>query len=363
LIPAVLAAAGLWVTHVQKKTEQEIAREKQDQETLKNYLESMKGLLLDKGLGNSAKPGVKRLARTLTLNVLRELTAKRNRQVITFLREAELIGIEPSVVDLNKAHLEEADLAGVYLLGASLKRAKLQGANLQEANLSIADLEWATLEEVNLKESNLQGTYLTRAKLNRGSLDGSYLSGAKLQWAELEGANLNRANLKRAELAHVLLKGASLRLAKLQGANLSFANMENTDLWRANLEGANLYQANLKAARNFWAGQLLKADCLEKATMPDGQTYEQWIKQNAPLAHSASSVKPKSASISDEQASEISRRAKVSAKSTGASLQKVYADLHKQFEVSSYRDLSEGQYEEARRYLTDLTSKQRNISA
>ena len=96
IVPLALAAAGFWFTYVQKQTEleiaekaretdREIALERQRQQTLENYLDRMKELILDRGLGPDAQPEVKRLARTLTLNVLRELKAERNGQVIQFL--------------------------------------------------------------------------------------------------------------------------------------------------------------------------------------------------------------------------------------------------------------------------------------
>jgi hypothetical protein len=62
LVPAALGAAGFWFARVQKQTEleiaerertsdREIALERQQQQTLENYLDRMKELLLDRNLG------------------------------------------------------------------------------------------------------------------------------------------------------------------------------------------------------------------------------------------------------------------------------------------------------------------------
>ncbi len=135
LVPAALAAASVWFAQVQKnedretakkarELDREIALERQSQQTLENYLDRMKELLLDRGLGIDAEVEVKRLARTLTLNVLRELDGTRNSQIIQFLQESELIG-GTEVVDLKRAKLMDAKL-----MDANLSEADLSGANL-----------------------------------------------------------------------------------------------------------------------------------------------------------------------------------------------------------------------------------------
>lgn len=216
LVPAALAAAGLWFSHVQKQTElviaekeretdREIALERQQQQTLEHYLDRMKELLLDRELGPEAKPEVKRLARTWTLNVLRELTAKRNKQVVQFLQESELVG-RKAIVDLREADLAEVDL----------RKANLSGVNLSSVNLSNADL-----------------------------------SNADLSNAKLQRANLHKANLRWAVLEWM--------------TNLSNANLHETDLSNANLHTAIVSNE-----------QLSQAILSDETIMPDGSTYQEW---------------------------------------------------------------------------------------
>jgi uncharacterized protein YjbI with pentapeptide repeats len=72
------------------------------------------------------------------------------------------------------------------------------------------------------------------------------------------GANLRGANLKEARLRSVDLRGADLETARLTDADLSYANLE---------------EARLSKALNY----LDRAD-LRRATMPNGQKYEEWLK-------------------------------------------------------------------------------------
>jgi hypothetical protein len=84
------------------------------------------------------------------------------------------------------------------------------------------------------------------------------MSNADLREADLRGAHLWEAHLSRADLS-----GADLREANLSGAVLS---------------GAVLSGANLQVVKGQTNEQLEgEAKSLERATMPDGQKYEEWL--------------------------------------------------------------------------------------
>jgi hypothetical protein len=86
--------------------------------------------------------------------------------------------------------------------------------------------------------------------------------------ADLRGADLSHANLFR-----VVLHEPYLHHANLFRANLSGANLSGTHLAASYLRGANLSKA-----RGWTEEQLRAAKCLERATMPNGQKFEDWIK-------------------------------------------------------------------------------------
>jgi uncharacterized protein YjbI with pentapeptide repeats len=102
---------------------------------------------------------------------------------------------------------------------------------------------------IRLKAANLQGAYLRRASLQGGS---------SFAMAHLEASNLQEANLE----------GNNLQGAHLQRANLRDTNLTNADLTRA----------DLREATGWTAEQLDQAKSLRGATMPNGQKYEEWLK-------------------------------------------------------------------------------------
>jgi uncharacterized protein YjbI with pentapeptide repeats len=98
---------------------------------------------------------------------------------------------------------------------------------------------------------------------------------------DLRGANLSKADLGLADLSAANLHRAELREADLSEADLSEANLVKADLRNAHLRGANLHRADLSEAdlseANLGETDLREAD-LTNATMPDGQKYEDWLK-------------------------------------------------------------------------------------
>jgi len=122
----------------------------------------------------------------------------------------------------------------------------------------IISLRFAILREVPLANRHL----LKSADLDRATLDR----------ADLTNANLSNTNLPKARLI-----GTNLTAANLTNANLTQARLIGTDLSRADLSGADLSGADLYRAK-VTKEQLDQAESLEGATMPNGQKYEDWLK-------------------------------------------------------------------------------------
>jgi uncharacterized protein YjbI with pentapeptide repeats len=99
-------------------------------------------------------------------------------------------------------------------------------------------------------------------------LRGSTLSHAKLSGTHLSNADLGDAELSDADLSNALLDNADL-----------VAHLPNADLSGANLSRAVLDDAILGGADGITNEELERqADSLEGADMPNGQTYEDWLK-------------------------------------------------------------------------------------
>jgi uncharacterized protein YjbI with pentapeptide repeats len=95
----------------------------------------------------------------------------------------------------------------------------------------------------------------------------------ELTSADLSGIVLTSDD---ADLTYVMLGEASLRGAYMRGADLSNAVLFNTDL-----SDADLTWADLSDAKGTNKEQLEQAKSLEGATMPNGQEYEDWLKDKA----------------------------------------------------------------------------------
>jgi len=99
------------------------------------------------------------------------------------------------------------------------------------------------------------------------------LSGANMSEADLSEVHLYEADLRGADLWGANLWGAILSEADLRGADLGHANLREADL-----SGANLSEAGLGEAKGITNEQLEQALYLDGATMPNGQKYEDWLK-------------------------------------------------------------------------------------
>jgi hypothetical protein len=89
--------------------------------------------------------------------------------------------------------------------------------------------------------------------------------------------DLNNADLSSMRLQEADLSYADLSYTALTGANLGNANLSHAYLSGADLTDANLNQSYLTEAE-ITQEQLDQAASLEGATMPDGQKYEDWLK-------------------------------------------------------------------------------------
>jgi uncharacterized protein YjbI with pentapeptide repeats len=235
IIPLLIFFLGIGFTYIQNQTslqiaqanrnkDLQIANDQQQEATLQTYLSSMSDLLLTKHLRESGvNDEVRRVARTITLDVLHRLDGKRRGFVLLFLAESGLIDREKAIIPLGTLNgLYGADLSGVDLSG-----------------IYRPDLDQISIAYSILDRANLAGVYL------RGSiLEGDQLVGADFTGAHLQDADLVLANLTDAKLTGADLTNAGLIVADLTGADLTGAKLFGAYLTRANLTDANLQGAN-----------------------------------------------------------------------------------------------------------------------
>ncbi len=193
IIPAVLAVAAVWFNRQEKATERELAEDRQREDALQAYLDTMSDLLLNHNLRDSAENAeVRQVARARTLTVIKSLDAERKVVVLKFLYEANLITRGKTVVSLQGANLDSVNLKGEYLDRIDLRWTDLRGADLRKAYLAEANLVVA-----HLQEADLRGAILRGADLNGADLESVNLEGANLEGATLQGTKVTLEQLKQ----------------------------------------------------------------------------------------------------------------------------------------------------------------------
>ena len=159
--------------------------------------------------------------------------------------------------DIQRIHLNGADLSGANLSDANLGGADLTEATLRDADLGGADLTGATLRDTDLTRADLTEATLRSADLGGADLTEATLRSTVLRSADLQATTLIRATLTRADLTRAFLGGADLTEATLAGADLGSADLTRarlfrTDFTRASLSGTTLSEATLTGAK--WPG-------------------------------------------------------------------------------------------------------------
>jgi uncharacterized protein YjbI with pentapeptide repeats len=298
IVPGVLALGGYLFTRSenkrrdadaarQKENDQALADERAEHEralaeqrrldeTVRDYINDVGDLLLEKGLGKAeAGEAVSILARARTLTVLRMLNGDRKhhpenqslaeflrseslndrkRRVVEFLYEAKLIDrrdeVGRSSSSLEEAALFKADLAltGIFLdqvstvespsislEGADLHRANLKLLHLNKVNLEGADLRYADLSFAELQGAWLRGTDMRGAALRDADLSmSSRVSPSPTYDVPYTVTNLSHARLTGADLKEARLEGADLRYAEFQAGVLDYPHAKKEDTDRVN---------------------------------------------------------------------------------------------------------------------------------
>lgn len=328
IVPALLATLGVGLNEAANKRQHRDAKERYQQEVIREYCNVMAELLFEKDL-RKKKSGdpMTDVAEAYTLNVLEALDGSHKRGLIRLLYKTNLIEGNIPIVSLQEGGaLAKADLSGMYLWKVNLVGTDLRNADLQDASLSLAYLAGANLREANLRKArlwranfrhadmeaaDLSGANLIDADLYRTNLAGVILQNALYSKntifpqgfdprthgalfigrnADLQGADLKRAFLRFVDLQNAILKGANLSQAQLykadlKNADLTSANLKEAHLAEADLRGAQLTGANLREAD--FKGAVLSGADLKNAyfcntIMPDGSINNDACPESAP---------------------------------------------------------------------------------
>ncbi len=155
--------------------------------------------------------------------------------------------------NLDKVHLEMANLPFAKLHNISLRSANLAGVNFRQAellnvNLIDSDLDNANCEGANLLNSDLSFSNCIGANFADANLEGANFEGADLSETNFARAMLRDANFKNADLALAVMVDAKIGGANFEGALLSETNFTRAMLRNANFKNANLYETKFIGA-------------------------------------------------------------------------------------------------------------------
>ncbi len=128
--------------------------------------------------------------------------------------------------DMTRQRIGEKSFTFLNLIKADLTQAMLAGINFASTDLSNAQLKDACLTGANLADVNLTGADLTGANLTNANLTNAKLHGANLTGANLLGVNLDLVNLSNACLFQAIIAEAQKETAIANGAVFSLDKFE-----------------------------------------------------------------------------------------------------------------------------------------
>lgn len=175
--------------------------------------------------------------------------------------------------DLDERHAQDDALQAYYShIGDLLTEHKLAETESEDdPKRLLARAQTLTLMERLGSESN-------RAKRKKGELI-VFLHASGLINEDNAIVNLSGASLSGADLGRADLRGANLSGAYLSGAYLRGTILNGTILSGAILSGATVTEA-----------QLFRCQALERATMPNGMVYKDWLKDKERRGRGANST-------------------------------------------------------------------------
>ncbi len=265
VIPLALVIGGFFLNRAEKRREEQLTRERNEEVALNNYLDAMSELIANKGLSNdNVGQTIRNIASTRTISILHRISKTRINIVFNFLRKARLIrtiydGKINEKIDFKNAELSGINLSNVYLELINLEEANLEGAILEKTILHNAKCRNIKLSNANLIGADLGGTDFYLAQIVNANLNKALLWSTKLCRTNLSSSNLKEAEMNGAILMQTFLKNAKLNGAKINAATLIEVNLEKANLKGVELSHTILDKTDFKQVKNLTQKQLDKA--------------------------------------------------------------------------------------------------------
>jgi hypothetical protein len=264
IVPAVIAAGVAWFSQQQRDRELETAERRSQDEALEAYFNQMADLILHENLLELTKEGSppevrERLERfDRSREELREELARQLGEPLEKLMQLGPQELLRRLLEVEQRGQRER------LLELARRMVQLQ----EELQNELQRLRIELLQPLMVAKTFTQTTL--------GRVDGSRKRSIIqfLHETRMISSERTVVVLHRADLSHADLSGLNLADDDLSGADLSHANLGGADL-----TSADLSDANLRGVKGINTEQLAACKSLEGATMPNGQKYEDWLKE------------------------------------------------------------------------------------
>lgn len=255
IVPIVLTLLGLLFNYTQKRTEIEIASKKEIHEreieddknqeaTLRQYLEQMNDLVFNKGLTSpTPTANVLGIARIITLTTLRRINSERAGVILRYLYEAKLLDADDLKVDISGIRLRKIKLwkqiDKINFQGVEFHESDFTGCELSNCNLNNSKFYRCNFRNANLINSSVEKTEFTMSDLTRANLSGVNGRHTDFSYSILIETKFNNAILQESEFFQT-----ELFRTRFCDADLTSAIFANTILDHVNFIGATMDPIN-----------------------------------------------------------------------------------------------------------------------
>ncbi|CAM2707641.1 unnamed protein product [Rotaria socialis] len=240
------------LSELQRVQEKNLNDERYQNEVLNNYIKEMAKSLNENDGSLTKNEVTATVARVKTLNIFRQLDAKRNIQIIRFLYEAKQLdkSQENDSLDLSTAELCHMDFRESAINKKKLNNLSLTGLFVSNATFIGIDMEHdnfshTVFDVINFSSTHMRNTIFLDSRLKNTNFSCSQLNIVNLTSAKLENINFCFTKLKNIDFVQVIINNSSFEFAILENINFSNTTLDNLNFSSTKLVNVNLSSTTL----------------------------------------------------------------------------------------------------------------------
>ncbi|CAM4857880.1 unnamed protein product [Rotaria socialis] len=240
------------LSELQRVQEKNLNDERYQNEVLNNYIKEMAKSLNENDGSLTKNEVTATVARVKTLNIFRQLDAKRNIQIIRFLYEAKQLdkSQENDSLDLSTAELCHMDFRESAINKKKLNNLSLTGLFVSNATFIGIDMEHdnfshTVFDVINFSSTHMRNTIFLDSRLKNTNFSCSQLNIVNLTSAKLENINFCFTKLKNIDFVQAIINNSSFEFAILENINFSNTTLDNLNFSSTKLVNVNFSSTTL----------------------------------------------------------------------------------------------------------------------